>query len=149
MAAAATTITAKQAITAASAAVSALGSIRQGRDAKAAADFDAAQLEQQAKRDEEIAKLDAQDFRNSEARRQATLRARVAGSGTTLEGSSLAVLSNLAEEAEFQALRIESGGDTAQAFNQAELRRAEGRSARTAGFTRAGATLLTGASKFG
>jgi len=129
--------------------ITALSVLQQGMQANANAKFESQQLAIQAKRDQEIAKINAEDFRNSEARRQATLRARVGGSGVTMEGSPLAVMSNIADEAEFQALRIEAGGDPTQARNAATLKRVEGRSAQRAGFMRAGATLLSGAGKFG
>lgn len=132
-------------------AISAFGAIKQGQAANSAAKFEAEQLRQQGIRDREIAVQNSADFRDREARRQATLRARVAGSGTTLEGSPLAVLNDLAAETEFQALRIEAGGDTAanQAGNQGAIRLFEGRAAKQAGFLSAGSSLLTAGSQFG
>lgn len=131
-------------------AASAAGAISSGQAAQRQADFEATQLRQQAERDRQIARQQADDARDDEARRRAALRAAVGGSGVTLEGTPLNVLSDLAAEAEFQALRIEAGGETAasRAQSQAALRRFEGRSAQRSGFTRAGATLLTGASRF-
>lgn len=143
---------ATQAALAASAAVSAIGTVQQGRAAQSAASFEAVQLQQQAERDREIARRDADELRRNEARRRAALRAAVGGSGVTLEGTPLAVLSDLAAEAEFQALRLEAGGETqaGRAEGQAAVRRLEGRQAQRAGFTRAGASLLAaGARSFG
>lgn len=146
----AVTITLGDAALAVGLATSAAGAVSQGRAERQTAEFESRQLQQQAIRDQEIAAQEAEELRDDEARRRAALRARVGGSGVTLEGSPLAVMSNLASEAEFQALRIEAGGSTAasRARSQAALRRFEGRSSRQAGFTRAGASLLTGASGF-
>lgn len=143
---------AKIAMMAASAAIQAAGVISQGRAANKAARFEASQLQQQAERDRQISAQQANDLRDAEARRQATLRARVAGGGSTLEGSPLAVLGDLVGEAEFQALRTVASGETAanRAEGEAALKRFEGRNAQRAGFIRAGSTLLSsGAKAFG
>ena len=141
--------TTKLALACASTAISAVGAISQGQAANQAARFEANQLRQQAERDRELARQKAADLRDAEARRRATLRALSAGGGTTLEGSPLAVLSDLASEAELQARRIVAAGDTAatRAEGSARLRAFEGRNARRAGFVRAGTTLLTAASR--
>ncbi len=138
----------KIALTIASAAVSTAGAISQGRAANKAAKFQAAQLQQQADRDRQLAAQEARDLRDSESRRQAALRARVAGGGATLEGSPLAVLSDLAGESEFQAIRRVASGEIAanRAEGQAALRRFEGRNAKRSGLLKAGSTLLTAAS---
>lgn len=143
-------ITAKQALSFGASALSALGAIRQGIAAQQAADFDAEQLRLQAERDRQIFRQQSEDLADREARKRATLRARAAGSGITLEGTPLAVLSDLAGEAEFQRLRVLAAGETAanRAEGQASLRRFQGRQARTSGFAKAGTTLLTGLSKF-
>ncbi|NKB58990.1 MAG: hypothetical protein GKS00_21905 [Alphaproteobacteria bacterium] len=136
---------AKIAIMAVSAAISAAGAISQGKAAK----FEAAQLQQQADRDRQLAAQQANDLRDNEARQQARLRALVAGSGTTLEGTPLAVLGDITQEGEFQAQRTEASGATAanRAEGQAALRRFEGQNAQRAGTLRAGSTLLTSASQ--
>lgn len=140
----------KAAVSFVSSAVSAIGAIRQGNDARAAAEFNAAQLRIQGDRDREIARRDAEDFANTESRRRATLRARAAGGGRTLEGTTLLIEGDLAAEAAFQEARIIAGGDTAQfrAESQASLERARGKSAQQAGFLQAGATLFSAADKF-
>ena len=144
------TVGQKSALSLGAAAISAVGAIQQGQAARQSADFEAAQLRQNAIREREIAAQEAQDFENDEARRRATLRARVAGSGTTLEGTPLAVLSDLAGEAEFQRRRILAGGETRAGAleTSASVRQLEGRNAQRAGFFKAGGSLLTGASKF-
>ena len=142
------TVPVKIAIMAASAAVSAAGAISQGRAANQAAKFRANQLQQQADRDRQLAAQQAGDLRDTEARRQASLRAQVGGGGTTLEGTPLAVLSDLAGESEFQARRVIASGGTAanRAEGEAVLSRFEGRNAQRAGVIKAGSSLLTSAS---
>ena len=145
----AVTVTLADAIAVAGAVAGAAGAVSSGQAAQRQASFEAQQLQIQAERDREIARQQAQDFERDEDRRRAALRARVAGSGVTLEGSPLAVLGDLAAEAEFQRRRILAGGETAstRARSQADIRRFEGRSSRSAGATRAGASLLTGAAR--
>lgn len=138
----------KIAMMVASAAISAAGAISQGRAANQAAKFRARQLEQQGERDRQLAALQANDLRDAESRTQASLRARVGGGGTTLEGTPLAILSDLAGETELQARRVAVGGETAanRAQGEAALRRFEGKNAQRAGVIKAGSSLLTSAS---
>lgn len=142
---------AKQALTLGATALQAFSAIQQGRQVAQNAAFDAQQLEQQAQRDREISAQEADEFERDESRRRATARALSAGSGVTMEGSPLAVLGDLAGEAEFQRRRILAGGEQAatRAENQALVRRAQGRNARRGSFLRAGSSLLTGAGAFG
>lgn len=148
--AAAAGITAKQAMSMGSMGLSAIGSITQGISANRAAKANAAQLQMQADRDRQIAQQEAGDLRDREARLRASFRAKSGGTGRNLEGTPLTVLSDLASEAEFQALRVLAGGETEanRAENEARIARFEGKSAQTAGFFRAGASVLKGASKF-
>ncbi len=144
------TATVKAIVGYAASAVSAIGAIRQGNDAKAAADFNAAQLRIQGERDAELARRDAEDFADNESRKRASLRANVAGGGGTLEGTALLIEGDMAAEAAYQEARILAGGDTAQnrANNQATLERAKGKSAQQAGFLKAGGTLFKAAGEF-
>lgn len=148
--AAASTFGAKQAASLASSAISAFGAIQQGQAAAQSAAFESAQLQQNAIRERQIAEQEAEDFADQESRRRAALRARVGGSGTTLEGTPLAILTDLAGESEFQKLRILAGGETraSASENTARVRRFEGANAQRSGFFRSGASLLTGAGKF-
>lgn len=127
------------------AAISALGSIKQGNAQQAAAESEALNLRNQGVRDQQIAIQQSEDFRRDQSRKKATLRANQAGSGGTLEGSALAVLSDLAAETEFQAQRIEAGGKNAaiSASNAAAQKQFAGRQAVQAGQLKAGTTLLT------
>lgn len=141
---------AKIALAAASAAISAVDTIGRGQAANRTARYEATLQEQRAARERQRNLLEADAIRDRESRRRAALRARTAGSGITLEGSPLAVMSDLAAEAELQAMQTASAGDFAagQAEAEARLRRAQGRNTRRSAFLRTGSTLLTGASRY-
>jgi hypothetical protein len=135
----------KLALTLASTAVSAIDTINQGRAADQASRFEAARNRQQADRGRQIATQRAADLRDNEARRRAALRTRFSGNGVTFEGSPLAVLSDLAADAELQALREINAGESkaVDAEGDAQITRFKGRAARNQAFLRAGRTLLT------
>ena len=139
-----------QVISAAGAAVSALGAIQQGQAAQSQADLQAGILRQQAERDRQKAAVDEEDFRRRQSRVLAARRAALGASGVvSAEGSPLLVSEDFAGEVELQALRIRSGGElrATRAEQQAVLQRFQGRAARRAGFTRGGALLLSGVGK--
>ena len=127
-------------------AVQALGAISSGMQAKNNADFEAEQLRQSAERDRQIAAQQAEDFKDEQSRKRARLRVLTGGA---TEGTPLQIASEIAGETEFQAMRIRATGDEAarQSIARASLRESEGKAARSAGFMKAGSTLLTGASK--
>ena len=131
-------------------ALSALSSIQQGQAAGAQADTQAAILRQQAERDRQQAASDEEDFRRRQSRVAAARRAGLGASGAQpAAGSPLLVSEDFAGEVELQALRIRSGGElrATRAEQQANLQRFRGRQARTSGFTRGGALLVSGAGK--
>ncbi len=137
-------------LTLAGTAVSAISSISQGRDASQQAEFQAATQRQQATRERDVAAAEEDDFRRRQSRTLASKRATLGGAG--IEGSTgtpLLATKDFVTEAELQALRIRSGGETTatRLEQQALLRSAAGRSTRRRGFTRAGASLLTGFGK--
>lgn len=136
-----------QALLIGGAVVSAVGAIRAGNAAKNQADFQSKVAQQQATRERQKASAAEEDFRRSSSRRAAASRAVGAASGVEIDtGSSLLVAEDFAGETELSALRIEQGGeDTARRLEQeSSLLTAKGKSARTAGFFRAGSSLLTG-----
>lgn len=135
---------------AAGSAIAAAGAVQQGQAANAQSRFQAQVLQQQADRDQEIAKINADDFRRQQSGVAAAGRAAAGGKGVTSgTGSSLLVAEDFAAESELAALRIRAGGDTSalRLRQQAGLVRQQGRSLRTAGFVRGGSLLLTGAGK--
>ncbi len=133
----------------AAAAVSAVGSISQGKAAKDAADFQAELGQRQAERERQIAERDAELFARKQSADRAGTRAVRAASGVTGEGSTLLVDETLIDEALLGEETIRRGGEAKASTLQAEasLARFRGRAARTAGFTKAGSTLLTAAAK--
>lgn len=136
--------------TIAGAAFSAIGSIRQGQAAQQQANLQAQILQQQADRDRLEAAAKEEDFRREQSRLLAKRRAGLGASGVEpAAGSPLLVSEDFAGEVELQALRIRSGGEltATRAEQQAVLQRFKGRAARSSGFTRGGALLLTGAGK--
>jgi len=117
-------------------AVGALGAIQGGKAENSAAQFnaDSARMEAQAR---ETAQ------RTAAQRQLGSIRAGVSKSGATMEGTPLAVLSESAANAEIDALNTRYSGQ-----REAALYESRGRNARTAGYLRAGTSLLTGASRY-
>lgn len=137
------------ALLAASLAVSAVGAIGQGIAAKKAADFNAAIALQRAQRERDIANRNADIFRRRQNALSANERARRAGAGVLPgTGTPLLVSDAFIDEALIGEATIRAGGETRATRLEAEaaLARFRGRNARTAGFFRAGSTILSGAS---
>lgn len=139
----------KMALALASTAMSVIDATNRGAAADRVGRFQAERHRQNAERARQIARQQAMDLRDQEARRRANLRARIAGKGVPLEGSPLAVISDLAADAELRALRGINEGEfqASRAEGDARLARFNGREGRRAAFSAAGQTLLTAASK--
>ena len=134
-------------ITAAAAGVSAISSIRQGRAAEAAGEYNA-QINQQ---NAEIAIEEAKEFariqdRETYLRLGAIRAAQGASGGVANEGSVYDVLSDVAAESEREKQNILRAGELkARGFeNTATLDLMEGREARRTSYLRAGTELLSG-----
>jgi len=129
----------------------ALSSINQGRSQDAYAKYNAAMSEQQARYERDLAAGRESDYRRDQSALLARQRALAAASGGEFSGSSLLLAEDIASEGELNALRIRAGGDmTARRLEQeAGLMRMQGASAKQAGYMRAGASLLSGASNWG
>ncbi len=117
-------------------AVGALGALGAGKAENSAAQFnaDSARMEAQAR---ETAQ------RTAAQRQLGSIRAGVSKSGATMEGTPLAVLSESAANAEIDALNTRYSGQ-----REAALYEARGKNARTAGYMRAGTSLLSSAGKY-
>ena len=125
------------------------GAAQQARAAQQAANFQAEVQEQQAQAERDRAAVEAQDFRREGSRARAASLARMGASGTVAsEGSPLLVDEAFVKELALGSARIQHGGEVrgTRLDQQAELTRAEGRSARRAGGINAGASLLSGLS---
>ena len=127
--------------------ISALASASQGNAAKAESDFNAAMSRQQAMNAQQVARSNEQDFRRQQSRAAASRRAAMGASGVNIgTGSPLLVSSDLEREVELQAQRIRHGGQVASTRleQQAQLQQQAGRNLQSAGYLRAGSSLLTG-----
>ena len=145
-----TAITLADVFTVAGFGLSAVGAARQGQAAQQQANFQAAILRQQAESDRQKAAAEEEDFRRAQSRDFATRRAGLGASGVVpAAGSPLLVSEDFVGESELQALRIRAGGEVTatRLEQQAVLQRFKGRAARSAGVTRGGALLLSGAGK--
>tara|TARA_R110002096_G_scaffold59612_2_gene149395 strand:- start:206 stop:661 length:456 start_codon:yes stop_codon:yes gene_type:complete len=132
----------------ASAAIGAAASVSQGMAAKKQANFSATVAQQQADRERLQAANDSEDYRREQSRVLAARRAAQGASGVDAgSGSSLLTSEDMAGEIELNALRIKNGGEVraTRAEQFASLQRASGKNAQTAGFMRAGSSLLSGA----
>jgi hypothetical protein len=134
-------------IMAASAAVSAIGAIQQGKAAKAAADYNATISIQNA----QIARADAaamagQQDRENYLRLGAIRAAQGKSGGEVGEGSVLDVLGDTAAQGELEKQNIiYQGEQRARGFtNTATLDTFSGKQAQTAGYMKAGSELLSG-----
>ena len=104
-----------------------------GRDQQAAYDLQAAAAERTGLQEEQVARARLAKLLSSQ-------RALYAKAGVDLStGSPLTVLAATAAEGEREALTIRTGAE-----EEAEFLRFQGRAARAAGSTQAGATLLSG-----
>jgi hypothetical protein len=115
--------------------LSALGSIRQGQAASAAANYNAQIAERSAVQKEQIQRTAAQ-------RQIGAIRAGIAKSGARTEGTPLMVLAESAANAEIDALNTRYSGQM-----EASLSRSRGRNDRRAAYWNAGTSLLTSASR--
>jgi hypothetical protein len=131
--------------------VGAIGAISQGQAAASQANTQAKLAKQQAEYSRLLSARDEEDYRRRQAALMATRRALMGGAGVDPNaGSPLLVDQNIAGEIEYQALKIRSGGEAeaTSLTNQARMLKAQAKSSSLAGFGRAGATLLSGATAF-
>ena len=147
----------------AGAAVSAIGSIQQGRAANQAAQYNAAVMDRNAVIQSNNAILARQQGvsaseqqRKDAARKMGAMRAGYAASGVQMEGSPLEVLGASAAAAELDTLNTVYNGELkarglendAQGLREtANLDRMRGKNAQTQGYFNAASSLLTGAGK--
>lgn len=130
-----------------SAAVGAVGAIRQGNATAKAAKTNALFQQRNAVIARQQAAEDADRSRRAARRRLGALRAGFGASGVSLEGSPLDVLEDQAMESELDALTIQYQGELSAIGleSEAALSRERARASKTAGYLKAGSSLLTGA----
>jgi len=134
-----------------SAAIGAIGAINQGRASNQAAQAQAAHYKAQAERERQLGLVNQQRLSKENEALAGRQRALLAGQGRDIgSGSALLVQSDLAEEGAYnEQLALANAEDAAYGKKaQAALELAEGRGAKTAGYFKAGTTLLTAGSKF-
>ena len=115
---------------------SAVGAIQAGNAENNAAQYNAESARREAESRETAQRTAAQ-------RQLGSIRAGVSKSGATMAGTPLAVLSESAANAEIDALNTRYSGQ-----REAALYEARGKNARTAGYMRAGTSLLSSAGKY-
>jgi len=128
-------------------AIGAIGAIQQGQAAKNQAAYQTAVYNQQAEQQRQIAARNEADFRQRQARAQASRTALLGASGGDItSGSPLLASEDFAAETAYQALRIRYGGDVmaTRLDQQADLARMAGANAQSSSYFRAGASLLSG-----
>lgn len=129
--------------------VSAYGAIKQGQDARAAADFNADIQRKQAIQAENVG-ADQAARKIQEGRKLASTQTVMAAAGglDTGSGTTANIINETAKYSELDALRITNNA-ARQAWGlqtQANLEEQQGKNAQTAGFINAGASILGGAS---
>jgi hypothetical protein len=138
------------AATIAVAAISAYGAMRSAKAQKDQADFTSAVERNRATRERQQAAIDSQEFARDQSRVAAARRAIQGGSGTEIgEGSNLLTTEDFAGEVAFQRRRIEEGGEVraTRLEQSATLNQMAGKNAQTAGYIKAGSSLLSGGAK--
>lgn len=123
------------------------GGISQAQAANKQGDFQAKVAAQQAEQERLAASEQERDYRKAQSARLAQIRASLGASGTDIStGTPLLALADFAGETERNALRIRSGGDirASRLDQQGSLYRTAGKNAQSAGYGRAGASLLSG-----
>ena len=116
--------------------LSVISSIQSGKAESKAAQYNAESARREAQARETAQRTAAQ-------RQLGSIRAGVSKSGATMAGTPLAVLSESASNAEIDALNTRYSGQ-----REASLYEARGRNAKTAGYLRAGTSLLSSAGKY-
>jgi hypothetical protein len=130
----------------AGAAVSAIGAYRQGKAAKAAAEYSATINEQNAQIAREQARQQIQQHDREQYLRLGKIRATQGKAGGTAEGSVLDILADTAAQGEIERQDIAYRGElSARGYtNAAAVDRFEGSTARSQSYLRAGSELLSG-----
>ncbi|MBT3399263.1 MAG: hypothetical protein HOL07_11205 [Rhodospirillaceae bacterium] len=130
----------------ATAALSALRAVEDGRAVEAGQETSASNAERDAAIAAQRGETNANEARRRGSARQATQRARLAHAGADAAGTPLDLQGQISAEAEFDALRRADAGNLT-ALNQltrAQAFRRRGAAVRRAGLFEAGATLLGG-----
>ena len=132
--------------------VGAMSAVSAGESQKQAADYNADVMDAQAQSERDAAAFEETRQREANSKLKARQRVAYLSSGVDLsEGTPLEVLGSQAGEMEMDAMAIRYNGEVKarQSESQAEIYRMQGNQARTAGYTNAGSSLMTGAGSVG
>ncbi len=134
------------AVTAISAATTAIGALREGNAAQASAEAQAQIAEQQAQAQRNVAQFEVAQERRERRRALGQQVAQFGSQGTALTGQPIDLLADSAKQNELalQAIRFRSEIGAQNLENDAALKRFQGRQARSDGIFKAGTALLTG-----
>lgn len=124
--------------------------LSQGRQAKAAADYEAKVADQNAKNEAFMARDRADKIRKMARAQQSEARAALAGSGVkTGEGSAVVINQKIGQDGELDALtELMTGRSRAASYmQQAEISRVAGRNAQSASYIRATGSVLSGGAR--
>jgi hypothetical protein len=127
--------------------VSAVGAISGGQAAGELGEQQAAISAEQALQEKLLTEAEVRDFARNQSRVFGERRAALGASGIDPStGSAVLAAEDFAAEVELNKRRIQLGGEVraTRLEQQADLQRQAGRAAKTAGFFRGGASLLTG-----
>lgn len=129
----------------ASTAISAVGTIAQGNAARAAGNYQAAQLNQQAGQERAIAQRNAIEQRHKATLANSrALAVAAAGGGGASDPTVNNIMGDITGQGEYNALSaLYTGEERARGMNmQADVARLEGKQARSASLLKAGTTIL-------
>jgi hypothetical protein len=127
--------------------IQAVGAIQQARAQQQAANYNKAVSERNANIARQQTEADVISLRKKQYQQFGALRAAVAASGVTIEGSPLDLLESSVIEAELDIQRLEYSGELKAAGYEgdADLYSMQAKNAKTAGYFNAASSLLMGA----
>lgn len=130
--------------------LSAVGSLAQGNQQAAAAEYNAEVSRAEGQAAEAAAGLEETQFRRKADKLFSNQRALYGTSGIATEGSPLEVMADTAAKAELDALAIRYGGQVAKsrAYSQASMDELMAKQIKSSSMINAGTTILTGASRY-
>jgi hypothetical protein len=130
-------------------AMSAAGTIKQGKAQKRAAEREAAMLDRQSQMEQQAARLEAERIDEEGEALSGTLRALHGGTGGSLTGSAKLGAGDIAEKTALESERALAAGRNESSLTtfKGESRRAEGASAKQASMIRAGTNALNSVNK--
>jgi hypothetical protein len=127
-----------------------MGALSQGKAAKDAANFNAANAREQARTDRETARIASEDKMREHRRRVSAYRAAIGSSGIEMTGTPLDVLADSSEEMALDVRRISYEGDVKgrEGVVRSSILIAEGKNASKQSKISAFSSLLSAGNKY-